>query len=265
MTAAARRVRDAANAAVPRLQETLAGEFALRLIELRIVDRALALSSKLFVAILPLAILSSSLLADESFGDELIDRFGLTGAGADAAHMLFASPNQVQSSLGLLGLVILVSSVLSFARALEAVYLDCWRLPASAPGAIKRRMAWLAGLLVYSVLLTPLRGLITDPLAARIVAAVGLAVFFLWTPYVLLGRRIAWRRLLPTGAITAVAALALGLGAAIALPGMLTTSTVRYGLIGFAFSIVSYLFVAVAVIIAAATLGSLLDERRAPR
>ena len=43
---------------------------------------------------------------------------------------------------------------------------------------------------------------------------------------------------------------------------MLTTSTERYGLIGFAFTIVSYLFVAAAVVIAAAALGSLLDERK---
>ena len=262
MTVSVRGARAAVTEALPRLEATFAGLFVLRLIELRVVDRALALSSKLFVAMLPLAILSASLFAGRSFGDELIVRFGLTGAGADAARALFASPGQVQSSLGLLGVIILISSVLSFARALEAVYLDCWRLEPSSPGAIKRRLAWLGGLLVYGILLTPLRSLLTDPLGQRLVAAVGASALFLWTPYVLLGRRVEWRRLVPTGLITGGSILILGVGAAIALPRMLTNSTEHYGLIGFAFSIVSYLFVVAAVIIAAAALGSLIDERR---
>src|SRR4051794_5523878 len=100
MTVTTRRARAAAAETLPRLKATILGRYAFRLLELRVVDRALALSSKLFVAILPLAILSSSLLAQRAFGDELVARFGLTGAGAHAARVLFASPSQVQSSIG---------------------------------------------------------------------------------------------------------------------------------------------------------------------
>ena len=100
-----------------RFGHTLAGEFLVRLLELRIVDRALALSSKLFIAILPVSILSTSLVSDQGFGDELVARIGLKGAGADAARTLFASPNEVQAGFGFLGLLILASSVLSFSRA----------------------------------------------------------------------------------------------------------------------------------------------------
>ena len=69
----------------------------------------------------------------------------------------------------------------------------------------------------------------------------------------------------PTGVITGASILIMGIGAAIALPRMLTNSTEQYGLIGFAFSIVSYLFVGAAVVIAAAALGSLVDEREIAR
>jgi hypothetical protein len=48
--------------------------------------------------------------------------------------------------------------------------------------------------------------------------------------------------------------------AAIALPRILTHNTERYGLIGFAFSMVSCLFVLAGILIAAAALGSLIDE-----
>lgn len=255
-------IADTVAAARARLETTFLGRFIERLLELRLVDRSLALSSKLFIAILPLSILSTSLVSNESFGDELVDRFGLNGAGAHAARLLFASPSQVQSGIGLIGALILVSSVLSFARALEAVYLDSWGLEPSPLGALKRRLTWLAGFITYGVVLSPLREIMSDPLAGRIVAACGAALLFLWTPYVLLGRRVPWRRLVPTGAITGAAILVFGIGSAITLPRQVTQNTDRYGLIGFAFSLVSWLFIAAGVVIAAAVLGAQIDEHR---
>jgi membrane protein len=254
-------VRVTAENAWLRFGHTLAGRFLVRLVELQVVDRALALSSKLFIAILPVTILSTSLVSGQAFGDELVLRFGLTGPGADAARMLFASPSQVQAGLGFLGVLILASSVLSFARALEGVYLDCWRLPPAPSQAFRRRLTWLGGFALYALVLSPMRNLIADPLAQRLVAAAAAAALFLWTPYVLLGRRVTWRRLVPTSVLTGGAILVAGVVSAIVLPEILTHNTVRYGLIGFAFGIVSWLFAMAAVIIAAAALGSLIDER----
>jgi membrane protein len=258
VTAAA---RDAAAGAWLQLEHTLAGRFAVRLLELRVVDRALALTSKLFIAILPASILSTSLVSGQAFGDELVERLGLTGAGAQAARVLFASPSQVQAGLGFLGVLILASSILSFARALEGVYLDCWQLPGASAQAFRRRITWLAGFCVYITVLSPLRALITDPLAQRIAAAAGAGALFLWTPYVLLGGRIGWRRLMPTAVITGGAILIAGVVSAIVMPELLTHDTERYGLIGFAFGIVTWLFAMATVVIAAAVLGSLVDER----
>jgi membrane protein len=114
---------------------------------------------------------------------------------------------------------------------------------------------------LYITLVSPLRSVLTEPLAARLAAAAGAGALFLWTPYVLLGRRVAWKQLAPTAVITGGCTLLMGVGSAIALPSMLTTSTLRYGLIGFAFTIVTYLFVTAALIIVAAVLGNLLAER----
>jgi membrane protein len=254
-----------ATSAWSRLQDTFAGRFAVRLIELRVVDRSLALSSKLFIAILPVTILSSSLVSSQGLGEEIGGRFAHPGAGAHAARALFASPSEVQAGLGLFGLVILASSVLSFARALESVYVDCWRLPPSAPRAFKRRLTWLGGFCVYMVILTPLREVLDDPLAQRLIAALAGAALFLWTPYVLLGGQVAWRRLVPTAVITGCSILVAGVVSALVMPQLLTHDTERYGLIGFAFGIVSWLFALAAVVIAAAALGSLIDERASAR
>ena len=96
-------------------------------------------------------------------------------------------------------MLILASSVLSFARALEAVYLDCWRLPPSPRQAVRRRITWLGGFALYTIALSPLRGVLDDPLAERIVAVVGAGALFLWTPYVLLGRRVPGAASFPPG------------------------------------------------------------------
>lgn len=255
-------IRGRVEAAGRELAETLPGRFAAALLEMRIVDRALALSSKLFVAILPLSILSTALVSKKAFGDELVQRFRLNGEGARAAEVLFASPAQVESGVGALGALILVSSVVSFARALERVYLDAWELPAQR-AAVRGRLAWLAGFCVYLAAIFPARTALVGagvPGLTPVVSAVGGGLLFLWTPYVLLGRRVGWRRLLPTAVISAGSIVVFGVGSAIALPRIITHNTERYGYIGFAFSLVTWLFCGAVVIIAAAVLGAQLDR-----
>jgi hypothetical protein len=260
-----RRGMDGLSTSLDRLKGSFLGRFLRGVLDLGAVDRALALSSKLFVAILPLSILCTAVVSGAEFSTQLINRFGLTGAGAQAAESLFASPAQVQGGIGFLGAAVLVSSILSFARALERVYLDCWGLAPIQPSALRRRLTWLAGLLVYVVVLSPVRTALAEAdavHATRFAAAVGAAALFLWTPRVLLAGRVPWRNLVPTAIVTGGAMLVLGFGSAIVMPGMLSHNTERYGLIGFTFSLVTWLFAAALVVIASAVLGRLLDEER---
>lgn len=259
MAASASRLADARR----RLDATFAGRFVRELLELRVIDRALALASKSFIAVLPLTILSTAVVSSRSYGDELVRRFGLTGSGAAAARELFAAPTQVEASIGVLGFVILISSVMSFSRALERVYLDCWRLPplGSATG---RRLLWLAGLVLALSVLAVTRSRWIDhdtPVIQWVVSTVVAGLFFLWTPYLLLGRRVAPRRLIPTAVLTGGGVLALGVGSTIALPQYISHDTERYGLIGFTFAIVSYLFAGLLLVVGATALGAMLDRR----
>jgi hypothetical protein len=243
-------------------QGTLGGRFVDAFFELRVIERALALASKLFIAILPLSILVTAVVSGQAFGDELVSRFGLTGAGASAARQLFAAPAQVQGAMGFLGVVILTSSVLSFASALQRVYLDCWRLD-PAGGAARTRLLWLAGLLIWVTVMSTVHeaaeGSSADVLSWLLAIAAG-GAFFLWTPYVLLGRRIAARRLLPTALATGVALGVLAVGSDLVMPDLVTHNTARYGLIGLTFSLVSWLFSGAVLVVSAAILGALLDR-----
>jgi len=168
----------------------------------------------------------------------------------------------VQASIGLLGVVILTSSILSFASALQRMYLDSWRLDPSA-GAARTRLLWLAGLLVWVTLLSIAHETAEGwdaPALSWLLAVVGGGAFFLWTPYVLLGRRVRPRRLLPTALATGVALGVLADGSDLVMPELVTHNTARYGLIGFTFSLVSWLFSGAVLVVSAAILGALLDR-----
>jgi membrane protein len=249
-----------------RFEGTLAGRFVEALVEMRVVDRSLALASKLFIAILPMSILSTAIISGRAFSDQLVDRFGLTGRGAQAARELFAAPSEVQAGVGFLGILILTSSIVSFARALERVYLDCWQLAPLTRSAVRWRLIWLTGffavLAALSLLHDAFDGTPAEPVTWALAAVTG-SVFFLWTPYVLLGRRVSHRRLLPTALATGAAMLLLGVGSTLIMPALTSRNTGRYGLIGFTFSLVSWLFTAAVLIISAAILGALLDRRPA--
>jgi membrane protein len=270
--AAATRLRElgaVGTAMLARLEDSVAGRFLQEFVALRAIDRALALASKLFIAVLPLSILSTTIVSGRAYSDQIVERFGLTGAGARAARSLFAAPAQVETGIGLLGVVILASSVMSFAQALERTYLDCWTLPPAGATALRDRLSWLAALVVTLAVGSGLRAALSSlhaEAAIWLVAAVIVALFFLWTPYILLGRRVSRHRLVPTAVLSGAGALVLGIGSAIVMPGLVSRNTDRYGLIGFTFSLVSWLFAAALLVISAAILGALLDpDRRGAR
>ena len=98
-------------------------------------------------------------------------------------------------------------------------------------------------------------------MAGHTVAFVFGAVLWVWTPYVLLGRRLPWRRLLPSGLMTAGSVGLYSLASALYLPQTFTTNAERYGLIGVAFGLVTWLFGYAAVVIGAAAVAGVWDRR----
>jgi membrane protein len=249
-----------------RFERSLAGEIVHELVRIEAVDRALALASKLFVAIIPLSILLRSLApGSEDFGDDLVQRLGLSGLGASATRTLFAKGSEVRGAVSVIGILIVLYSVFSFTRALQRMYLNVWRLRPQLPDALVRELTWIVGFIAYTVILAPLRNFEhshnVPSLYGPSAIALG-AVFWLWTPYILLGKRVPWHRLIPTGFVTTVGVTAFSVGTAIFLPDIFTTNAERYGLIGIAFGMVTWLFAYAAVVIVSAVLGWTWDQRR---
>jgi membrane protein len=74
-------------------------------------DRSIALASAALTATIPLAILGSALspeLGGKDTADRLIDRYDLSGGGAEAVRDIFSPASGTSTSLGIVGFLFLV-------------------------------------------------------------------------------------------------------------------------------------------------------------
>jgi membrane protein len=249
-----------------RFERSLGGEIVSELVRIEVIDRSLALASKLFVAVIPLSIILRGVAPGRgNFGEDLVMRLGLSGLGARATRTLFATGGEVRGAVSVIGLVIVLYSVLSFTRALQRVYLQVWRLRPQLPDALLRQATWMIGFVAYTVVLAPLRDFEHRHDVAGLYAPSAIALgaaFWLWTPHILLGKRISWQRLVPTSLLTTLGITLYSVGTALFLPAIFTRNAERYGLIGVAFGLVTWLFAYAAVVIVNAALGGIWDQRR---
>ena len=85
---------------------TFAGRCIYRFVELEGFDRAIALASRAFIAVIPLAVVASAFTpADASLADRLVERFQLEGDAATAIRQLFTTPTDVRGAATVVGLV----------------------------------------------------------------------------------------------------------------------------------------------------------------
>ncbi len=249
-------------------ERSLVNEIVEELLRVEVIDRSLALASKLFVAVIPLSIiLSATVPGSDGFPENLISRFNLTGPGAAGTRALFANRGAVRGAVSIVGLVILFYSVFSFTSGLQRVYLKIWDLPPQKFEAMVRRATWILGFVVYVAALSPVQRFDHDhhvPYLYALAALILGSAFWIWTPWILLGRRLPWRRLLPTGIVTAAGISLYTIGSAIYLPHIFTENVERYGIIGIAFGLVTWLFAYAGVVISCAVLAHSWDVHHNP-
>ena len=180
---------------------------------------------------------------------------------------MFAEPSEVRSTLSVLGFLVLVVSALSFCRLLQRLYERAWRLPSLGVRGTPAQLAWLGrGGRVPGGGRRAQHG--RGPLArAARGAAVSLAfgvALWLWTPYLLLGRRVPRRRLRVTAVLTAVSLTAMSLASIVYMPHAIASSAGRFGAIGVAMAMVSWLIGVAFVIVGATVVAAVWGGRSAP-
>jgi membrane protein len=234
------------------------GAWLERLVAVQAADRAVAVGAQAFSALIPLLIVYGTvvpLVDAQTFATHIIHRLGLKGTAAQSLHETLAPPSGVAQGVTAISFVLVIVSSLSLARALQRLYEVSYELPASGIRGTPWHLLWIALVPIYFTL----RPLVSElaggwwHVGGSLLLAAGA---WLATPYILLGRRMAWQRLLPGAAFTALGMTALGGVSLIYFPHSVSSSASHYGAIGVAFSLLSWLVLAGFVLVGTATAGA---------
>jgi uncharacterized BrkB/YihY/UPF0761 family membrane protein len=240
-------------------------EFVLRVVnrfqKLAGFDRSIALASGALTALIPLAIVASafsSQLGGKGTADRIIDRYDLSGGGAEAVRDIFSPASGTSTSLGIIGFLFLMGTVLSFSRAVQRLIEQTWELEPLSVRNTFNGLLWIGGLGLYAALSGALQAALGHSrldLTATLLATPLSAVFLVWSGRVLSAKRIGRQDLLPFGIVGAALIAVYSVGAAVYVPHLFSTYATRYGVIGAVFAMISALFCAMVVVVGSAAAG----------
>jgi uncharacterized BrkB/YihY/UPF0761 family membrane protein len=229
-------------------------------------DRAIALASGALTATIPLTIVVSTVVTElggKGTADRIIDRYELTGGGAEAVREVFAAPSGVSTSIGIVGFLFLLLAVLSFTRAVQRLFEQTWELDPLSVRNTFNGLLWTVGLTAYlaaSGLLHAALGRGRLELSATLLSAPLTAVFLVWSGWVLSARRISRNALIPFAIVGSVLLAAYSVGATVYVPHLFDTFATRYGVIGAVFAMISALFCVMVVVVGSAAAGREVDD-----
>ena len=224
-------------------------------------DRSIALASSALTAVIPLAIVVGvivSKLGGKTTAQRIIDRYELTGGGAEAVEAMFAPAAGSSTSLGILGFFFLMIAVLSFTRAVQRLFEQTWELKPLSVRNTVNGLIWIGGLTAFISLSGLVRGALGRSkleLTATLIILPLSAGFLIWSGWVLSAKRIPRRELVPFGVIAAITTAIYSVGANVYVPGLFSTYATRYGVIGAVFALISTLFCVMVVVVASTAAG----------
>ncbi|MQS16683.1 hypothetical protein F7Q99_31970 [Streptomyces kaniharaensis] len=222
-------------------------------------DRSTALASSAFTALIPLALLVTSILGrSRDLAGQIISRYGLTGGGADAVRALFSVTSGQDSGLSVFGSLFLLVSALSFARAAQRLFEQSWELTPLSVRNTANGLIWLLALAAYAITAGLLHSLLDGGRLGLAAAACQLpltAVFLVWSGWMLTARRVARRDLIPFAVLAALLSALYSLAAGRYLPRLFDSYATRYGTLGAVFALITALFGAMLTVVGSCAVG----------
>ena len=254
------------DALAQRVLDSYLGRSVLRFVRIEGFDRCIVLSAQTFTALIPLFIVVASATPTSdanAISDVIIERFALTGDSADAVQQLFQTPPGASSGVTTFSLLLLVYSGVAFTRRMQRMYRAAFDQEKAALRSAVYATLGLFALLLEIFVAYGIRVIFSHfPLESLWVLPVSLATgLVLWTsiPYLLLDRRVHWRRLLVTGGASALGMSLFGIATPIYMPQLMTKTTNEFGLFGITITIIGWLLVASFILVACAALGAEFD------
>jgi uncharacterized BrkB/YihY/UPF0761 family membrane protein len=240
-------------------------EFVLRVVnrfqKVAGFDRSIALASSALTATIPLAIITSAVasqLGGKDTADRIIERYDLSGGGAEAVRDVFSPASGTSTGVGIIGSLFLVVAVLSFARAVQRLFEQTWELTPLSVRNTFNGLLWIAGLTAYlglSSFLHAALGRSRLELTATLLDVPLAAVFLGWSGWVLSAKRITRDALIPFAVVGSVVLAVYSVGAVLYIPHLFSTYSTRYGVIGAVFAMISALFCVMVAVVGSAAAG----------
>ena len=224
-------------------------------------DRAIALSSAALTALIPLTIVASSVaseLGGKATADRIIDRYELTGGGAEAVREVFSPPTGTSTTIGIVGFLFLMVTVLSFSRAVQRLVEQTWELEPLSVRNTYNGLLWIGMLALYlalSGILHSVLGRSRLELSAALLATPLTVAFLVFSGRLLSAKRIQRHDLLPFGVVGAVLLALCSVAATVYVPHLFNSYATRYGVIGAVFAMISALFCVMVVVVGSASAG----------
>jgi membrane protein len=226
-------------------------------------DRSLVLGGQAFTALIPLLIVVAAAASGRgptALADRLAARFHVTGSSAQAIRTLFERPPGATGAFTLAGAIVLLFSLLNLTRSLQRTYEAAWRLPAiGVRGTLNGVTAvglLISSLLVLSLLLGLLRHVPAGSVFAFVLRVVLSTGIWLLLQFLLLSRRIRFRRLLPGSVVAGIGGAALSVYSAVWMPRVIESNAGRYGIIGITFALLTWLILVCVAVVIAAVIGA---------
>lgn len=240
----------------------LASRVGFDLVEVGLVDSAMTLAAQAFTSLLPVMIAASTFAELQPLSEAARKNLGV-----DTAPLALTNSGTA-TAFGVVGLLMLLISSTSYARALGRMYGRIWHVPIAT---LRQAWRWLAVVLVIggstaaSVVCHTLNSV---PVVGRLLEFT--AVFSLWAlawtvvPLLLTANRMTTRMCIGSGLLTAAGLSAFHVASALVLPRIIETSRDQFGFLGVMFTLISWLFVFSAIVVTASTIVGSVAEDNGP-
>ena len=238
-------------------------------------DRAMSLAAQAFTGLFPLLIAVAVLVPHDpdEVVDGISDSLSLPASTRTVVEQLLPQQSGSRGLVGIVGLFITLISATSFSRALARMYGRVWGVRPTGWGTgAWRWVATLVGVALFAVLIRFLRAVIGGTVVATLGQLVTTMVLgtllWTWVPWLLLGRQVGWRWLLPGGLLMGIGMVGTTLASGIYLPRALVSTSRQFGALGVAFTYIGWLFVIGSVLVATTAVGEVSpgpDRGQVPR
>jgi membrane protein len=228
-----------------RFQESEAGNYWRHLSTADFMNSSFAFAALAVLSAFPFLAVSSTVIGGD-IRKAIVARMGLNAQATHDVDGLIATGNQAVATLTWVSAIVAVLGAIGMASTLQTWYLRIYEQP--APKGFARRILYQAAGVVAFTLYISFEVWLFDKI--RPVGGQGLifvltfvfaVLFWWWSTYMLLYRRVPLRQLFPAGVATGFCITGLGIVSSLVFSGQITSGQRSYGPAGVVIALISFL------------------------